>query len=252
MKILINGIGGRMGGKVIAAAESAENANVICGVDKFASPEKFIVPVYKAFEEVKEKADVVIDFSIKDALTDVLAYAIKTQTPVVLCTTGYDENDIKSIENAAKSVAIFRSANMSYGVNVVSKLITLATELFGNIADIEITETHHNQKKDAPSGTAKMLFDAAKSARPALTPIYGREGMIGKRTPDEVGIHALRGGTVVGKHEVSFFLNNEVITIKHEAESRDVFASGAIKAADFLASVKAPGLYDMNDVLAAK
>ena len=190
---------------------------------------------------------VLIDFSVKNALSEILNYALKVKVPVVLCTTGYDSEDVKLIKKASSSIPVFRSGNMSLGVNLLLELVKKATSVIPN-SDIEITETHHNQKVDAPSGTAVMIADAVNSALEIPRPVIcGREGMVGKRGT-EIGMHSLRGGTVVGKHSVSFFLNDEVITLTHEAESKQVFAEGAVKAAAFMVG-KSAGLYNMGDVL---
>ena len=171
----------------------------------------------------------------------------KKKFPAVLCTTGYDAEDIKAIEEAAKTVPILRSGNMSVGINALIKLVKEAAAALPG-ADIEVIEAHHHNKADAPSGTAKMLVAAAKSARPELVPVYGREGLVGKRKPEEIGVHAIRGGSIVGKHEVMFIMNNEVVTLKHEAENKGIFSEGAVSAAKFLVNAK-PGLYSMADVL---
>ena len=165
----------------------------------------------------------------------------------MLCTTGYDSDDTAAIKAAAAKVPVLMSGNMSLGVNTLIKLVKEAAKALSG-ADIEIIEQHHHNKADAPSGTAKMLLNAAKEIRGELTPVYGREGIVGKRRPEEIGVHAVRGGSIVGKHEVMFILNNEIVTLKHEAESKAVFSEGALRAAAFLTSSPA-GLYSMSDVL---
>ncbi len=245
VNILINGALGRMGKKVFEAVSVTENAQVVCGVDIKEDNSNF--PVYDSFDKVTEKVDVVIDFSSPVVLDKLLSFAVKTSTPVVLCTTGYTADDIEKINEASKKVALFRSANMSLGVNTVMELVKEATKLLYGF-DIEIIEKHHNQKVDAPSGTALMLADAVKSVNTDSTYVYGREGKVGKRTKTEIGIHAVRGGTIVGEHDVLFAGENETITISHSAQDRSVFAFGAVRASIFLAGKKV-GLYNMQDLI---
>lgn len=246
MKIIIYGIGGAMGKFVYEAA--CREDEVVCGVDKFADKSKFPVPVYASCKEISENADCIIDFSVREAIYDYLPYAVEHKIPCVIATTGYDEKELVYIEQAASSIPVFKSGNMSVGINVLLRIAKLAASVLGNQADIEIVETHHHRKVDAPSGTALLLADGIKKVLPDKQYVYGRYGHTGKRKPEELGIHALRGGTVVGKHEISFFMNSEVITVKHEAESRAVFAEGSLSAARFLFGKK-PGMYDMDDML---
>lgn len=245
MKVLIYGIGGKMGRNVLKAVVSAGHT-CIGGVDKYVLSDEIGIPIKSSPFELPIP-DVLIDFSVKNALSEILNYALKVKVPVVLCTTGYDSEDIKLIQKASCSIPVFRSGNMSLGVNLLLELTKKTASVIPN-ADIEITEIHHNQKVDAPSGTAVMIADAVNSALDTpRTVMCGREGMVGKRG-NEIGMHSLRGGTVVGKHSVSFFLNGEVITLTHEAESKQVFAEGAVKAAAFMVG-KPAGLYNMGDVL---
>ena len=247
VKILINGANGRMGKKVREIAGYSDEITVVCGVDRVCDFSDDNFPVYDDIEKIKEKPDVVIDFSTASALSSVLSFATKKHTPVVLCSTGYTENDLLKINEASKAVAIFRSANMSIGVNVLINLVKkAATTLEG--FDIEIVEKHHNKKIDAPSGTAMMIANGIKDVLPEKIFTYGRNGIVGNRNPDEIGIHAIRGGNIVGEHEVIFAGENEVITLTHSAADRSVFASGAIRAAKFISN-KQNGLFDMNDLL---
>lgn len=245
MKLIIYGIAGTMGRKVLEAAK-LRNYDVV-GVDAYAKPSEFDVPVVSSLEGLEGSYDALVDFSHKSQLSAILDYVTKTKTPAVLCTTGYDEKDKDAIYKASKRVPLFQSGNMSLGVNVLEKLVKEAARLLNGKADVEIIEQHHNQKADAPSGTALMLANAVKSEQSEREFLFGREGMVGKRTKNELGIHAVRGGTVVGKHEVVFLMNNQVITLKHEAESKGVFAEGSLDAAEWLVG-KAPGLYSMHDI----
>lgn len=250
MDILIYGIGGKMGRNVYNAVKNYEGANALLGIDKFANPNDFDIPVFKSLDDVNidKKPDCIIDFSVKEAIYDIIPYAVKNNVPVVLCTTGYGAEEMALIRDASTKIAVFRSGNMSLGVNTLIKLVKSAATLLGQASDVEIIEMHHNQKVDAPSGTAIMLADAVKSVIPDLTDVNGRKGIVGKRNNKEIGIHAVRGGSIVGKHEVMFIMDNEIVTLKHEAESKTVFANGAVRAAIFMKD-KPAGIYDMQDVL---
>ena len=246
MKIIICGALGKMGSKIRENALKTEDIIPLCGVDR-TETEINGFKVYDSFDKITEKADVVIDFSAKATLNSVLDFCVKTHTPAVLCSTGYDETDIKAINEASRNVAIFRSANMSLGVNVLIETVKFAAKkLYG--FDIEIIEKHHNKKADAPSGTAVMIKDGIKEVFPDKTEVYGRQGMVGARDKKEIGIHAVRGGTIVGEHQVIFAGDNETLTFTHQAESRDVFAAGALSAAKFIVK-KDKGLFDMKDLL---
>ena len=245
MKIIICGALGKMGTKIRELA-GAEGITPVCGVDlKETNINEF--HVYDGFGKITEKADAVIDFSSKTTLPALLDFCIKTKTPAVLCSTGYGETELAAIEKTGEKIAIFRSANMSLGVNVLIEAVKFAAARLYDF-DIEIIEKHHNKKADAPSGTAIMIKDGIKEILPDKTEVYGRQGMIGARDKKEIGIHAVRGGTIVGDHQVIFAGNNETLTFTHQAESRDVFAAGALKAAAFIANKKR-GLYDMKDLL---
>jgi len=249
MRILIYGISGRMGKVLYSCLKEDKEAEATCGVAKYLNPLEFDIPTYTECAEVDVDVDVIIDFSVKEALADYLPYALEKQLPCVIATTGYSEQDRAQIADAAKHIPIFISGNMSLGINVLLKLAKQTARLLGEKADIEIVEQHHNQKIDAPSGTAIMLANGIKEELTDSKFIFGRQGFTGQRTKEEIGIHALRGGSVVGKHEVIFYLNKEMITLKHEAESRQILAQGAIDAAHFIIKQKA-GLYNMNDLLA--
>ena len=206
-------------------------------------------PVYKSFDELKETADVIIDFSTASAIDSLLDYCEKTHTPLVLCSTGLSEAQLGRVEKLAKESAVLVSANMSLGINVLLKLLKSVTKtLCGNGFDIEIVEKHHNQKLDAPSGTALALADVMKDELDDISYNLDRTKVRKKRERNEIGISAVRGGTIVGEHEVIFAGTDEVIEIKHTAYSRAIFAKGAMSAAKFLKG-KSAGKYNMSDVI---
>ena len=243
MRILLSGANGRMGH---AVARQAAPGEIVCGVDPAGGD--FPFPVYPDFSSVPEKVDVIIDFSKADALHSLLEYAMKNQVACVLCATGYTDAQLEEIRGASETIPVFRSANMSIGVAVLRKLSTMAASLLGDDFDIEIVEAHHNQKMDAPSGTAIMLFDAVnQGCLGTKTRKDGRSGM-GKREKQEVGMHALRGGTVAGTHEVHFFGQDEELCLTHRATSRQIFVNGAVAAAKRLL-VREPGFYTFDDLM---
>ena len=245
MKILISGALGYMGREVAAQAKSG-GIEVACGVD--IAPGTADFPLYTTFEDCPE-VDVIVDFSTWKPGADLLTWAVKHRIPAVIATTGLSEEQLAAIDEAAKVIPIFRSGNMSLGIALLRALAKKAASVLGESFDIEIVETHHNRKADAPSGTALMLLDAVKegceSEREA---VYGRHGRDCKRKKQEIGVHALRGGTVTGEHEVLFLGASERVKISHSAENRSVFAAGALRAAEFLVDRK-PGLYSMDDVV---
>ncbi len=245
LKILLSGACGRMGRQVAALAED-EQAVVAAGVDVKAEAWSDF-PVYPSFSLVREEADVIVDFSRPEGLPALLAYAAEHHLPLVLAATGYNEEDLAAIAEAAKTVPVFRSANMSLGVYVLRTLARQAAKLLPDF-DIEIIEKHHNQKIDAPSGTALMLYDAVSG--PDTVPVFGRNGRTQKREKNEIGIHAIRGGSVPGDHEVGFYGPSEVVTLAHSAQDRSIFARGALRAARFIAGQTA-GEYDMDDLAKA-
>lgn len=245
MKVWISGALGYMGREVAAAAQ--QNGHEIAGgVDPRAGTAAF--PLYPSFAQAQGAGDVIIDFSSPDALDDVLAYAVQHGVPAVLATTGYTEEQLDKIDAAAEKVALFRSANMSVGIALLRVLAKKAAQVLGDAYDIEIIEAHHNRKKDAPSGTALMLLDAVREGTTLEhNAVFGRSGRDAKRGKQEIGVHAVRGGTVTGEHEVCFFGTSERIKLSHSAENRGVFASGAVQAAAWLIGKK-PGLYSMDDI----
>lgn len=248
MKVIVNGAKGRMGQAVVARLHEAGH-EIAARID----PAMAAGEGFKDIRDFKDPADVIIDFSSPAALESLLDYACGKNCPLVLATTGYSDKNHTAILAAAKKTAIFKSANMSLGVNLLKRLITQAAHVLGDDFDVEIIETHHSQKKDAPSGTALLLYDALKDAYTKQREMKpGRFGGDALREPKEIGIHAVRGGTVPGIHEVGFYGYNEVITLTHSAQSREVFAIGAVKAAEYLMRVGAgekPGLYTMDDLL---
>ena len=249
-RIIMHGANGRMG-KVIAGLLAADDdAKIVAGVD--IAPGDAAFPIYTSLADVKEEADVIIDFSSAKIVDQLLEVAAEKNLPVVLCTTGLSEEQLNNVRDKAKQIPILKSGNMSLGINTLTGLLKDATKVFGEAGyDIEIVERHHNQKLDAPSGTAIMLADAINEAAGGQYEyIYDRSQRREKRDKKELGISAVRGGTIPGTHEIIFAGPDEVIEIRHIAYSRSIFGNGAISAAKYLAG-KEPGLYDMNDVIAA-
>lgn len=247
IKIVLNGCSGKMGKMITECTSQFKNLEIVAGIDKFQSDVPY--PIFESSQDLNLDYDVLLDFSRADALHDLLSLTEKTQKPLVICSTGFTPEDISLINEKSKSLKLFRSGNMSFGINLISSLLKKITPmLYGNY-DIEIVEKHHNQKVDAPSGTAIMLADAAKeSIKDTTKYVYGREGN-SKREENEIGIHAVRGGGIIGDHEVIFAGTGEVIELTHKAISREVFAVGALKACEYMATVDKAGLYDMNDVI---
>lgn len=246
INICLAGASGRMGRTTYKSLLGNENYKIVFGVDAFPAND-LPFPVYGSFDDCPLGADVIIDFSAPAMLDSILDYAVKNNVRCVICTTGHTDEQMKRIEYASKQVAIFKSANMSLGINLLSNLAKEATKFLGDSYDIEIVEAHHNKKLDAPSGTALSIANAICEVRP-LTPEFGRHESAKRREPSEIGIHAIRGGSVVGKHDVMFLGTGERITLCHEAESKEVFVKGAIRAAEYLMT-KQCGLYDMNSIL---
>lgn len=247
IKAILCGCSGKMGGFVAACAEKDTEIEIAAGVDKFNNGQKF--PVFGGFNELSIKADLIIDFSHPAVLDDLLKFAIANNTPVVIATTGYTDSQIEKIKAAAEKIPVFFTFNMSVGVNLICSLAKKAASVLGDDFDIEIIEKHHNLKIDAPSGTAIMLANAVNGEFSDQKHYeYDRHSKRAKRTKNEIGIHSVRGGTIVGEHDVIFAGHDEVITISHSAQSKEVFAAGAVKAAKFLHG-KTAGLYDMNSIM---
>lgn len=248
MKIIISGALGRMGRELTRAARDA-NLEIVGGVDVAYSSQASDFPIVTEYAQLAVKADVLIDFSNVSALPMLLAYGVQARLPLVLCTTGYTQTEQFSIEQAADCIPILQSANMSLGINVMQQLVTVAARALGEEYDVEIIEKHHKQKLDSPSGTALMLYESVRAARnSAIHAVYGRHGRIAKRSDSEIGIHAIRGGTVTGEHEVGFYGKSEELLITHRAENRALLAEGALRAAQFLQG-KPKGQFTMQDVV---
>ena len=248
VEVILHGCNGRMGQMLSELISKDEEMTVVAGIEP-SGEAKNDYPVYKSFDELKETADVIIDFSTASAIDGLLDYCEKTHTPLVLCSTGLSEAQLGRVERLAKVSAVLVSANMSLGINVLLKLLKNVTKtLYENGFDIEIVEKHHNQKLDAPSGTALALADVMKDELDDISYNLDRSKVRKKRERNEIGISAVRGGTIVGEHEVIFAGTDEVIEIKHTAYSRAIFAKGAMSAAKFLKG-KSAGKYNMSDVI---
>ena len=246
-KILLSGCCGRMGRFVAAAVAGRTDCEIVAGID-IVDDATLGFPVFSNYDEVQVKADVIIDFSNPALLPSMLNYAVNTDTGVVLATTGLNDEQIKSVEDAGKSIPVFFSYNMSMGVSLLCELSKVAAKVLGNGFDVEIVEAHHNQKLDAPSGTAIMLGNAIKEEMPDAYFEYDRHSKREKRHSNEIGIHSVRGGTIVGEHEVIFAGNDEIVKLSHSARSRAIFATGAVNAAVFLKN-KETGVYSMTDLI---
>lgn len=249
VQAIMHGCNGHMGRVITDIIKNSEGIVLVAGVDKYtAVPNEY--PVFDSIEKCDVKADVIIDFSNAAAVDGLLDYCVDRQIPVVLCTTGLSEEQLVKVEEASKKVAVLKSANMSLGINLLLKLLQDATKVLAPAGyDIELVEKHHNQKVDAPSGTALALADSVnEAAGNEYTYVYDRSQVRQKRDSKEIGISSVRGGTIVGDHEVIFAGRDEVIEFKHTAYSKAVFGKGAVEAARFLAR-KPAGRYDMSDVI---
>lgn len=246
MNILISGVTGAMG-QVLVDLISDSRHQIVAGFAN-KSPEYFSFPVYSSLTEVEEEVDLVIDFSQPASLKALLDYGKSNTIPLVIATTGYTDEEEQEIREVSSEIPVLFAKNMSLGINMTEKIVEQLAHALPQF-DIEIIEKHHRYKKDSPSGTAKMLVEAAKAGRSDESPVLeGRSGHYDERLKNEIGVMAVRGGTIVGEHTVLFAGEDEVIEIKHSAQSKKVFANGALTAAEFLVE-QAPGLYDMNDVL---
>lgn len=246
-RLIISGANGKMGKVIRNVVSSKDDCEVVAGIDINTESDSF--PVYDSPEKIAEEADVIIDFSNPALLDSLLDFAVSRKIPLVIGTTGYDEAQKEKIRKASEKTAVFFTYNMSLGVNLLASLAKKAVEVLGSDFDIEIVEKHHNQKIDAPSGTALMLADAMceEIDRP-MKYEYDRHSKREKRTRDEIGIHAVRGGTIVGEHEIIFAGRDEIITLSHSARSKEIFAVGAVNAAMFM-NGKEAGLYDMSQMI---
>ena len=247
-KIAISGCCGKMGRVVADIIASREDAEVVAGIDKVPSLDaKFLVVSSPTL--LPKAPDVIIDFSHPSALEGLLSYAKTNNTALVLASTGFSQEDIARIRSASGEIPIFFTANMSIGINLLCELAKKAYSVLGGQFDIEIVEKHHNQKIDAPSGTAIMLAEAiSQSAGDSYSYTYDRHSVRKKREHNEIGIHSVRGGTIVGEHEIIFAGRDEIISLSHSAMSKEVFAVGAVNAAIFI-NGRPAGLYSMSDML---
>lgn len=247
MQLIIGGALGRMGRELALAAQNA-GIGIACGVDVAYNGQPASFPIVTGYEKLAAETGVIVDFSRPDALPELLETALRLRLPAVLCATGYTDVELHRIEEAAKEIPVLRSANMSLGVNVLTELAAMAARMLEGF-DVEIVEKHHRMKADSPSGTALMIYEAIQQEKgPETEPVYGRYGRTQKRTDGEIGVHAVRGGTVTGEHEIGFYGLGEEIILTHRAENRSLFAQGALRAALFLQD-KPAGLYSMRDVI---
>lgn len=246
LEVMVNGCNGKMGQIVCDLIEQNEDLILKCGFDRNVTGE-FAFPVFNEIENITEKPDVIIDFSVPIATFKILEYAVQNHVPIVIATTGFSEEEEKKIEAYGKHIPIFKSANMSYDIMIMKKLVQWLAPLLDD-TDIEITETHHNRKIDSPSGTAQMLADSINaSLGNKLHCEYNRHGKREKRNKNEIGMNSIRGGNIVGEHAIQFFGEFETFELKHTSYSRNVFAEGALKAAKFLVK-QSNGLYNMEDM----
>ena len=249
LKIIVSGCNGHMGQCVVCGCEGLEGVEVVAGFNR--TPlKKNCFEVYSDPMSYEGPADVVIDFSNPANLDALLEFCLLRKIPIVLCTTGYSEEQLHDIEKAAARIPVFKSGNMSLGINLMMQLVKRAAAVLGESFDVEIVEKHHRRKVDAPSGTALMIADAAASSCGHETEyVFERHSVRHPRDKKEIGISAVRGGTIVGEHEIIFAGHDEIMEIKHTALSREIFAQGAVEAAKFMATVQAPGLYDMSQLV---
>lgn len=249
INIIMHGCNGKMGRVITEMIEKDENAQIVAGVDAYTGIDN-AYPVFDSIDACNVKADVIIDFSTASAVDTLLDYCVAEQVPVVLCTTGLSSEQLAKVDEASKKVAVLKSANMSLGVNLLMKLLKDAVKVLAPAGfDVEIVEKHHNQKLDAPSGTAIALADSMNEAMDhTYEYVYDRSAVRKKRDSKEMGISAVRGGSIVGQHDVIFAGQDEVIEFTHTAYSKAIFAKGAVEAAKFLKGQSA-GMYDMGDVI---
>ena len=247
IKVLINGCNGRMGQVLVNEIDRFPELLLSSGFDVY-DEGKNTFPVYSKIEDIKEKPDVIVDFSIPVSTFNILNYAVRNKVPVVIATTGFSKEQLEEIKVSSTLIPIFRSSNMSFDINLMKKIVSEVAKKLQGI-DIEIIETHHNRKVDAPSGTAILLADAINEVMDEkLSYNFSRHDLHEKRNPKEIGFSSIRGGNIVGEHSVQFYGEHETFEIKHTSYSRNVFAEGALKAAIFLANQK-PGYYGMDDLV---
>lgn len=246
--IAVTGACGRMGRVIAELVRERDGCRICAGID-LAGESYGDFPIVRKLFDLPEKPDVIIDFSHPSALEDLLSYCKMKNVPLVIATTGYTDEEIQKIKLAAQQIPVFFTFNMSLGINLLADLAKRAAEVLGTQFDVEIVEKHHNQKKDAPSGTAIMLAEAVNEVYGGGKKyVYDRHSVRKPRDKEEIGISSIRGGTIVGEHDIIFAGHDEVITLSHSAQSREVFAAGAVNAALFLKG-KTAGLYEMSDLL---
>ena len=239
-----------MGHALTEAIGANDRFGIVAGIDINATSlgTSCNFPIYQSISDFPGKADVIIDFSHHSALPNLIDYACRTNTPLVISTTGHSDEELEMMRAASATVPVFFSRNMSIGINLLIEMCRRAARTLGTDFDIEIIEKHHNNKLDAPSGTALMIAEALSEERDETEFVYDRHEKRAKRRSSEIGIHAVRGGTIVGDHDVIFAGNNEIITVSHTATSREIFANGALKAAEFIVG-KSPAMYNMSDII---
>lgn len=247
-KIILSGCLGRMGKAITEIVNNTHDTEIVCGFD--IKDENIGYPIYKYYKDVSCDADVIIDFSHPSNFESIMAYAKKNNLPIIMATTGLSSEQRDAMKKASSEIPVFFSANMSLGINLLIKLCRDAVKVLEKDYDIEIIEKHHNKKLDAPSGTALAIADAiADTMSDGANYVFERHSVRKQRNKNEIGIHAVRGGTIVGEHEVIFAGTDEIITLSHSAASREVFAQGAVKAALFMRG-KPKGFYSMDDLFA--
>lgn len=250
-KVIVHGCHGKMGKVLVRLLNQEKDIEIVAGIDRFAENNNTAsdFPVYAHAAECSEKGDIVIDFSHFSALPDLIDYCVSTKTPLLTATTGISGDNITKLINASQTIPVFQTGNFSVGVNIITKLAQDVAKTLDTSFDIEVMEAHHNKKVDSPSGTAFMIAEAInKSLGNKMEYVYGRHGKEDERKSTDIGIHAIRGGTISGQHTVMFAGPDEIIEIKHTALSKDIFALGAIRAAKFLVN-QDKGFYNMNDIL---
>ena len=248
LRIVLSGSNGRMGRAVTELVSESENLRIIAGISRDTEAKTTDFPLYKDCNSVKGNADVTIDFSHYSTIDELVKCSLVHKRPLVVCTTAIPEETLNLIEKASKKIPIFVSGNTSIGIHLMRQLVEQAAKVLQEGFDLELIEKHHRNKLDSPSGTAYMIAETVKQQIPYLKYTYGREGKSTKREQAELGIHSVRGGSIVGEHQMIFAGAEETLEIKHRAESRRVFAYGALEAAKFLVNMPA-GLYDMNDLV---
>ena len=245
-KIILSGCLGRMGKAITEIVKNTDDAEIVCGFD--IAQGECSYPIYNSYENVDVDADVIIDFSHPSNFENILNFAKSKKLPIVMATTGLSDEQRVALKEAAEEIPVFFSANMSLGINLLIKLAQMATKVLESDFDIEIVEKHHNKKLDAPSGTALAIADAIDEVMTdSANYVYERQSVRKQREKQDIGIHAIRGGTIVGEHDVIFAGPDEVITLSHHASSREVFAQGAVKAAMFMKG-KPNGFYSMDNL----